>query len=71
MHVRELKIVKNIERENRNKIIPSSSPSEIYQILLKRLNFWDSQLAVQGGGKKVVWSWQPGREEIMILAVLD
>ena len=35
------------------------------------LNFGDFQLAVQGSGKKVVWSWQPGREEIMILAVLD
>ena len=52
-------------------IISSPPASKIPPILRKRLNFGDLQLAVQGGGKKVVWSWQPGREEIMILAVLD
>ena len=35
------------------------------------VEFLDLHLAVQGGVKKVVWSWQAGGEEIMILAGLD
>ena len=35
------------------------------------IEFLDLHLAVQGGVKKVVWSWQAGGEEIMILAGLD